>query len=193
MHNTLSRPVRGCAGAFLSVTVENMKSKIIITITIIALLATDAMAFVTIPFTDWQHVVDSSMDICIVSCEDPTPPPLGSGFKDPVIFDSQVFIVSTLKGTNNVNSRARFITCHELVKDRSYLIFAMHDDNGILQAYEEYRVVPLVRGFRPNMLDGKNTFDEKLQFLFQNGVDAMNQKIQDDEKERDRLQEAVQK
>lgn len=194
MYDNISGSIGIGTRAFLIASLKFMKSRIVISIVAGILFATaSAMAFVTSPFTGWQNVIQSSTDICVVGCEDPTPPPLGAGFKDPVLFDSRVFILCALKGTNNINSTARFITCHELVKDRSYLIFAVHDDNGNLYGYEGYRVVPLVRGFRPNILDNKKTLDEKLQVLFQNGVDAMNQKIQDDEDERDRLKLALQK
>jgi hypothetical protein len=170
-----------------------MKPKIFaLTFITATLTLMSAMAYLTTPFSGWQHVIESSSVICVISYDKPTPPVpnvnLNDGFSD-----SQVFIVSVLRGTNAVGSIVRFMTEHELRDQRSYLVFGQYNDNGDLCAYEDYNVVPLVRGFRPNILDGKKTLDEKLQILFQNGVDAMNQKIQEDEQERNRLQEALQK
>ena len=165
-----------------------MKLKIIsATITILILAATSATALLLGPFPGWSRLENISDEIVIVGCDQPLPS--RPNFNDNVVrSDSQVLILSTLKGTNSTSS-TRFLTNHELQVGHQYLVFGDYED-GAFCAFEDYRVIPLGTDFPLKSLEGK-TLDEQLQILFQRGVDDMNRKIQEDEEEKDRLEQGV--
>ena len=97
--------------------------------------------------------------------------------------DSQVEVLSVLKGTNHPTV-ARLLTDHELQPRQGYLVFG-NFDNGIYNAWEDYDVVPLGTKIRLDSLKDK-TLDQQLKLLFQIGVEHMDQKIAADNAERDR-------
>lgn len=144
----------------------------------------------SIPFSGWDYVENNSPYISIVECEKSIPPTPGIIVMDAPASDSNVRILSVLRGTNSVSS-ARLQTDYELKEGQKYLVFGYYD-SGFYRAYEPYRVIPLDTSFRLDLLTGK-TLDEKLQVLFQSSIDYINRKIQEDEEERDRLQQALQK
>jgi len=161
--------------------------KISLAITVLALTATSATALLIGPFPGWSRLEKISDEIVIVGCDQSLPS--RPNYNDTVFrSDSQVLIQSTLKGTNGP-SLIRLLTNHELQVGHQYLVFGYYND-GVFEAFEDYRVVPLGTDFPLKSLDGK-TLDEQLEILFQRSVDDMNQKIEDDQKEKDRLQEGV--
>ncbi len=167
----------------------NFKIKIMLALTM-ALLAVGATARVIGTFQDWSRLEEMSSDIVIVYGGNPTPPNPSILIGNPPRSDSQVDILSVLKGTNNPNS-SRLLTDHDLTKGQRYLVFGYYESDGY-EAFENYRVIPLDTTFQLDSLKGKN-FNEKLQVLLQSGVDCMNRKIQKDEEERDRLQQGIRK
>lgn len=171
----------------MTLIVKNMKAKTIIAIVI--LITMNVAASVLIPFEDWDQVFEKSPDIVVATCWNPTPPTPSVNRNGPGS-DCQVEILSVLKGTNDATS-VRLLTEHELQKGSTYLVLGQYNEQG-LYALEDYRVIQLNKGFRLKSLDGK-TLDEKIKILFQSGVDYMNQKIQEDNDERDRLKQALQK
>jgi hypothetical protein len=166
-----------------------MKSKIMmIVVFTLALTTRSAFSYLMGTFQGWDKLEEQSSVIAIVYTQNTTPrgtlPLIGNAPSS----DWQLDILSTLKGTNTVSS-TRFLTDHELKNNCAYLVFGEYDGTA-LRAIEDFRVVQLDNGLSLDSLKGK-TLDEQLQILFQRAVDDMNQKIEDEEKEKDRLQEGV--
>lgn len=148
-----------------------------------------AFAYITMPFRGWSQLENESPDIVLITSWNPTPPTPGVDVSGPKS-DYQIEILSVLKGTNSVPSPS-LLTDHELEKGGGYLVFGQYD-GSVLRAFEDYRVIPISKKFSLESLKGK-TLDEQLDLLFHSGLDEMNQKIQDDKDERDRLKLALQK
>lgn len=146
-----------------------MKRTIIIIVTVLASLS--ALATVFMPFQDWDQVEKNSSDIVVAAAWDENPP---HGELVTRKADYQIQIISVLTGTN-VSGFVRLLANHEFDRGRKYLIFGVYS-GSYLDAPEDYRAIPLARNFQAKLLKDK-TFDEKLQILFQSGVDYMNQKI----------------
>jgi hypothetical protein len=163
--------------------------KILIFVIIIVLIAIKGGAYALSFFSGWSRVIETSPDILVVTCWNPTPPTPGVDEAGPKS-DYQSEVLSVLKGTNKATS-VRLRTDHELQSGHAYLVFGQYFSGGF-DAFEDYRVIPLDKGFDLKSLKDK-TLDEKLQILFQSGVNYMNQKIQDDEATKERLEQASQK
>ncbi len=165
-----------------------MKTKI--TILAASLLTVSVMARIIAPFHDWGSLIKASPNIIVVHCGNPTPPDPDVIVMNGTKSDSQIQIVSVLKGTNDLNS-ARLQTDHGLRQGENYLVFG-YFEGGICKAYEEYRVVSLGVRFSTNSITGKS-FDEQIQILFQQAVNHLNREIQSDEAEKQRLEEGLKK
>ncbi|HEY1787283.1 MAG TPA: hypothetical protein VGJ73_03970, partial [Verrucomicrobiae bacterium] len=107
---------------------------------------------------------------------------------DVVRSDWQVVLLSSLRGTN-ATGHFRLLTNHSLSRGHKYLVLGYYID-GDYEAFEDYRVVPLSHDFDVKSLSNK-PLNQQLQILFQDSVKEMNQEIQDDEAERQRLKEAL--
>lgn len=165
-----------------------MNPKIIIIATVaMALISLSAAAMVIEKFQDWEQVKNNSSDIVIATAWDENP---SHGVLVNRKADFQIEILSVLKGTN-VTGFVRLLADHELERGQEYLIFGIYSGT-YLDAGEDYRVIPLGKSFRLQSLKDK-TEDEKFQILFQSGVEYMNQRIQDDQAVKDRLEQALQK
>ena len=166
-----------------------MKYKILmIVVFILMLTAKGAFGMLYGTFQGWDRLEKISSDIVIVYTKNQTPPLTPPLIGDALKSDWQVKILSVLKGTNTISS-TRFLTDYELKNNCLYLVFGNSNSLG-LAAVEDFRVVTLDNGFPLDSLKGK-TMDEQLEILFQRALDDMNQKIEDDQKEKDRLQEGV--
>ena len=105
-------------------------------------------------------------------------------------FDSEVEVVSLLKGSN-ITSSARLWTDHRLRQGESYLIFGYYD-RGVFQAFEDYRVIPLGADFSTNLITGKS-LDERLQILFKRRLSNLDHELEQGQKEKERLEKALKK
>jgi hypothetical protein len=156
----------------------------------ILLVTISIVARVIAPFPGWHRLIEKSPDIIIARCGKPTPPPPGVLTLNATKSDSDIEVVSVLKGTNNV-SASRLLTDHVLWRDENYLIFGYYD-SGIYQAFEEYRVIPLGVNFSTNSISGK-PLDEQLQILFKRRLDNLNRQMKDEQEEKQRLEEGLKK
>jgi hypothetical protein len=190
MHGKPQRPVRRGAGTFSIIkNYKNMKYKIMmLVIFTLALMTIGTFGMLIGSFPGWDRLEGESSDIAIIYTQDPTPPGTVPFVANAPPYDYKVDILSALKGTNTVSS-TRFFTEHELRNHWTYLVFGNYNSLG-LNAIEDFRVVPLNNDFTIDSLKGK-TLNEQLEILFQIGLDNINQKIEEDEKEKDRLQEGV--
>jgi hypothetical protein len=174
---------------------QKIKMKTIIIGLITASLS--AMAFLTIlPIPTWDRLTEGSPDIVIAQCTR-TPDPFNMKITNGItidmrdgLIDSDIEVVSILKGATNLGL-ARLTSQYWPRQGESYLIFADYHA-GVFQAYESYRVVPLGMRFSTNSIAGK-PLDEQLQTLFKLRVDNLNQEIQSDEAEKQRLEETLKK
>ena len=167
---------------------KNMKTKIFVLVVLAA--AAGSMARLVGSFSSWNQLVEQSPNIVIALCGKPVSPNPNVVVDNGPVSDSEVEIISTLKGTNQIVS-SQLWTDHELVPNEIYLLFGRYD-SGIYQAYEEYRVVPLGRQFSTNSIAGK-PLDDQLHILFQAAVNNLNREIQKDEEEKGRLESGLKK
>jgi hypothetical protein len=162
--------------------------KVIKIILIVLLITISVTAQVMVLFQGWDRLKETSPYIIVAHCGKPTLPTSGviGGLKS----DSEIQIITVLKGTNSVSS-ARLQTDHELWQGENYLVFAYYG-GGIYQAYEKYRVIPLGLRFSTNSISGK-PLDEQIQILFQQALYNLNQEIQNDQEEKQQLEEGIKK
>ena len=153
-------------------------------------MAISVIARVIAPFLGWDRLEGASSCIVVAHCGEPTPPTPNVMVVGGTKSDSEIQVISVLKGANNVAS-ARLQTDHELRKGENYLVFGYYDD-GIYKAYEEYKVVPLGAEFSTNWIAGK-TLDEQIQILFRHAVGNLTREIQKDEEEKQRLEDGLKK
>jgi hypothetical protein len=163
-----------------------MKTRIIITIML--LITFSAIGRLIEPFPGWTELENRSPYIIIVDCKRQF---LRSGtvINGPNS-DYTIDVKAFLKGTNNVSS-GRLWTDHNLKAGQEYLVFGYYDSD-IYEAYEDYRVVPLGINFPLDSVRGK-ALDEQLRISFQSAVDELNRQIKEEEAEKNRLEEALQK
>src|ERR1700744_1445845 len=107
----------------------------------IFLMALGVAARVGGRFHGWGDLADNSPYIAVARCGNPTVPNSFVQISPPAKFDSEVQIVLVLKGTNVVKP-TRLLSDHDLYPGKNYLVFGYCND-GVYQAYEDYRVVPL--------------------------------------------------
>ena len=163
-----------------------MKTKLIVIV--LMLMVVSVVARFSARFLGWDRVEAISPDIIVADTGHPTPPTPGIVVVNGARFNFDITVLSVLKGTNNV-VHARLQTEHELQPLHIYLVFGFYSD-GIYDAYEEYRVIPLGDTYRSEMIAGK-PLDEQLQILFKLGVDTVNQEIAEKQAERDRIQAGI--
>jgi len=154
------------------------------------LMTLGVMARVIAPFLGWNNLTETSPEIIVVQCGKPTPPNPNIMVIGATKSDSEIQLVSVLKGTNDLSS-TRLQTDHALRQGENYLVFG-YFDSGIFKAYEEYRVVPLGDNFSINSIAGK-PLDEQIQIMFQRAVNKLDREIQTDEVEKGRLETVLKK
>ena len=165
-----------------------MKFKIFFLLAVPILFApVKATALVLGAFPGWDRLEEESPNIAVVACGH-TLPARPNSDDDILSSDCQVYLLTSLKGTNAVGN-FRLMTNHPLSRGRKYLIVGYNID-GVFKAFEDFRVVPLSEGFDIKLLSGKS-FDEQLQILFQDGVKEKEREIQDDVAEKQRLEGAL--
>jgi hypothetical protein len=162
------------------------------------LIVTSAFAAIEISFPGWDWLEEKSPDIAIVNCGKPTPNPAYpyGGVINGTMSDSEIRVIFVLKGTNGISS-VRLQTDHELRQGEDYLVFG-NCDNGIYDATEEFRVVPLgvKYAWELNSLTNSiasKSLDKQIQILFQRSIDNLNHEIQKDQEEKARLEEGLKK
>ena len=158
-----------------------MKLKLI-TIMLLLVAITVAARLIAV-FSDWNWAMKNSPNIIIAHCGKQSPS--SNHFNAPAS-DFSIKVLTVLKGATNVVS-ARLLTDHELITGQNYLVFGYYDA-GIYTAYEEFRIVPLGVNFSTNLISGKS-LDDQLQILFKLRRDQLNQEIQKDKEEKQRLEE----
>lgn len=151
-------------------------------------MAASILARVIAPFVGWDRLEDVSSNIIIVYCGGPTPPTPGFSIVGATRFDSEITVISILKGTNHISS-GRLQTDHELRQNNYYLAFADYD-NGIYEAWEEYKVVPLGTDFSTNLITGK-PLNDQLQVLFCSATNTLDHEIEMDEQDKSRLEQGI--
>lgn len=174
---------------------ESMKTGAIILIT--SLMTLTALATLEMLFPGYDWLKEHSPDIIIARCPD-MPPPSDRSITGTVRL-SNIKIITALKGTNKSESAILRSDCW-LREGEFYLIFG-RCENGICEATEDFRVVPLEReswsdwvstaSTITNSIAGK-TLDEQLQILFRQRIANLNREIQKDEKEKKRLETFIQ-
>ncbi|MGH7952940.1 MAG: hypothetical protein ACREFE_13635 [Limisphaerales bacterium] len=152
------------------------------------LISISVIARITAPFPGWDRLEKKSPDIIIANCGKPTLSTPGVLVANAPASDSSIEILAVLKGTNNIHF-ARLLTDHDLREGENYLIFGYYDD-GMYQAYDEYKVIPLGAKFSTNWISGK-TLDAQIQILFQRAVDNLNLEIQKHQEEKQRLETGI--
>lgn len=165
-----------------------MKFKYILaSIVCVLFLSLDVMAYVVVPFHGWDEVEAHSPDVVIIFTEGPASYPPGVNMSGPKYYYNAA-VEFALKGTNS-SSSTTILTDHSLRRHRRYLVFSQYYDGG-LNAFEGYRVIPLEESFDLHSIEGKS-MDQQLQMLFKSGIREMNKKIQEDEADKKRMQEAL--
>jgi hypothetical protein len=176
----------------MAVKIDFMNKKLLlITIIVIGFVAA-AIAYTTLDFPGWPLLTQNSSDIIIARCtETPTFYPANKNEIEHDLrglIDSKITIVSILKGTGN-SKTSELISKYQPVQNGFYLIFA-RSNNGAYQAFEEYRVISLGERFSTNSIAGK-PLDEQIQVLFQQSVNHLNQEIQKDQEEKQRIEGGI--
>jgi hypothetical protein len=154
---------------------------------IIVLMACGVNARIIALFQGWDRLKADSQYIAVVSCGNHRAAKPNVWIEDATKSDSEIHIVFTLKGTNNVSS-AHLLTDHELVAGQYYLVFG-DVNNDSYCAYEEFRVVPLDTRFSTNSIVNL-PFDQQVQTLLKLGLDKANRQALFDQEEKRRLESA---
>ncbi len=156
----------------------------------IALLALSGLAYLVSPFPGYDELEDRSPDIIIVRCTTNAPPPFPRNKTINDIDTLAAEIVTTLKGTNSPGP-ITLNSLHWLNQGDDYLVIGNCAD-GVCEAIEDYRVIPLGRelwaGDITNAIANK-PMNEQLQILFKRSINHLNQEIQRDQQEKQRLEE----
>jgi hypothetical protein len=161
-----------------------MKIKIITII--ISLLVVSVTARMVGLFPGWDQLADQSSNIVIAHCGKPFQRTAGVIIENGPLSDSEVEVISVLKGATNQPSPARLWTDHELFQGENYLVFGYYD-SGIYQAYEEFRIVPLGGNFSTNLIAGK-PLNEQIQILLKRRLDNLNRQMKQEQVEKQRLE-----
>lgn len=145
-------------------------------------LATAVMAVKTLPFPGWGDVQETSSDIIIARCLKTTESPSG-GFQG--LIDSDINIIMVLKGKTNqaiVNLRSLYWPRPNV----QYAIFSKFHD-GVYDAIEPYRIIPLGTYFPTNMLTGKN-LNEQITAIFKWRLVQLKREIEQNAEEKQQLE-----
>jgi hypothetical protein len=162
-----------------------MKSKLLISL--IFLICIAAAARMVSVFSSWDSVEWTSKDILVVVCGKPVEvnmPPNSIVTGGPKS-DSEVQVISVLKGTNGLGS-ARLKTDHDLHQGEHYLVFG-NFDGRVCTSLEEYKVIPIGKLFSTNSIAGKS-LEEQLKILFRHAVFELNREIEQDQAQKAELE-----
>jgi len=160
-----------------------MKQKFIIIAC--ALVSFAAIARVIEPFHGWDRLKTESPNIAIVECGSPVPPNPNEQTEGAPKSDSNAQIIFTLKGTNETTS-VRLQTDYELSAGRKYLVFGQID-KGVFLAYEKFRIIKIGRIFSIESITGK-TLDEQVQVILERRLPDLNQELEQNIEEKQRLE-----
>lgn len=155
---------------------------------LLLLSSLSAMAYRSLPFPGWPELQEHSKDIVVVKCKrtrSPNPVIDGAEHNGRGLIDTDVEIVSVLKGSTNVSAsvvRSAFWPR----QDEYYLVFADYN-YGCYQALERYRMVPLGLDFSTNNLTGKK-LDEQVRGLLKYRLYNLNRQMSGDAEEKKRLE-----
>ena len=170
----------------------NMKLKSFVS-GIVCISASALMAASNVPFAGWDELIDSSPDILIVRAGATDK---GVGVRG--LFNAAVESLVVLKGSARLGQE-RFESACLLKPSEEYLVFCSWRTNGICYATESYRVVPLGPDFETGVLTGKSLGDQ-LKLLIQrrlsavtSEIDALRTRLENDSRERERLEQALAK
>lgn len=173
---------------------DTMKTRTIALASAILLIACTAIAVGILKFSSWSDLEKYSPNIILARCVT-TPDPYNV-VKNGVhidmtdgLIETDVHIVSTLKGATN-SDNAVLDSRYWPRQGEYYLIFAIYHD-GIYQAVEPYRIVPLGPNFPSNAFAGK-LLHEKIQIALKYRLDMLNEQIQKEQEEKQRLQQGLQ-
>jgi hypothetical protein len=161
-----------------------------ISILTIVLIAFTANARIIGKFPGWDKLKADSQYIAVVRCANPIPAKANVLVEGATESDSEIQIVFTLKGTNNVSS-PNLLTDHELSSGQKYLVFG-YFNNDAYCAYERFRVVPLDRFFSTHSIAGL-PFDEQVDTLLKSALEKAKRQEALDQEEEQRLEDAFKK
>ncbi|MGA2750689.1 MAG: hypothetical protein ABSG59_18105 [Verrucomicrobiota bacterium] len=170
-----------------------MNPKRILLGSVIAATACAALAVVDFwPFPGWQ-TLESTSDVIVARCLQ-TPDPFHSKtnnfYIDPVMINSDMEIVSVLKGGTKPGP-VLLASEYWPRQGEYYLIFAIYSD-GSYTAVAPYRIVPLGAAFNTNVLKGKR-LDENVRLLLRYRLDQLNEQLRKGQEEKKLLEEGLEK
>jgi hypothetical protein len=130
--------------------------KQLFTIAILALAAVSTvMGMVWQSFPGWPVLTQGSLEILVARCTDTSDhiaTKKGDLKADPEgIFESQIEVLFIMKGNGRPGS-PKLWTMRGLRPGEEYALFCSHLDNGIYQAIEDYRQIPLGSRFPTELL-----------------------------------------
>jgi hypothetical protein len=154
--------------------------------------AMGSMAYVIFPFSGWPWLKAKSRDIIVARCN-ATPEiepvgPDGVALNLRGLIKSDIQILSVLKGTTN-SGTAQLLSKYWPRQRDCYLIFANYSD-GVYQATEEYRIIPLGLNFSTNLIAGK-PLDEQIRAVLRYRLDMLGRQIEQAQEEKKRLEEGL--
>lgn len=171
----------------------NMKSKAVILRLTLAVAASTAIAVVVQPFSSWESLIRRSPDIVIARCN--MTPARAIVQKDGTVLEfrdglipSDIEVILALKGRTNLGPAildSQFLPR----QGEQYLIFSIFHD-GLYQAVEPFRVIPLSLSFPTNMMAGKS-FNEQIRALLQYRLNMLNREMEQAQEEKKRLEEGL--
>lgn len=181
-----------------------MKSLIGIIVVIALMLGANgfpAIAQVIHSFPGWDNLIENSPDIIVVRCSQ-TPDFYKDHGDGPTgaLYNSKIEIISVLKGATNSGPEALKMpelgsgclsSMYVPRQGEYYLIFSIFNYDKF-QASENYRIVPLGLNYSMKNL-GDKSLNQQINFLLQWRLDRLNLQMQQDQAEKDRLEQALQK
>jgi hypothetical protein len=164
------------------------------TIAILALAAvTTVIGVVSQSFPGWPVLTQGSPEIVVARCTDTSDhiaTKKGDLKADPEgIFESQIEVLFVMKGNGRPGS-AKLWTMRGLRPGEEYAIFCGHLDNGIYQAMEDYRQIPLGSRFPTELLASKS-LNEQVQTILQYRYRELNRELERALEEKRRLEEGI--
>ena len=146
-------------------------------------------------FKSWGDVIQESPEIIIAKCTSTYG--MEHSAKPIVIIDgvipSDVQVISVLKGSTKPGP-SHLESQYWPYPGQVFVIFAHYQRDQFYTGYtaiESYRAMPLDRDFPLNTLTGK-TFAEQMQLIFSNRLSNLNEDIDQDEKDKARLEKYLQ-
>jgi hypothetical protein len=168
---------------------------------LMTIFCTPALASVVYSFPGWDFLVQKTPDIVIARCSK-TPDPFKDHGAGPTgdLFDSNIEIVSILTGATNwgtmplktPNLGAGRLTSQYIPRQGEYYLLFSIFDYGYYQTEADYCVVPLGLYFSTSSIAGK-PLDKQVQILLQRRLDELNRQMNEEQEEKDRFEQALQK